>query len=101
MRPIPVSDELLAAWRHVQPSARRSVLAAPSGDLTDPDVGALEVIWHPVRVGTSVVTAASSFWVPDPADFDPELISSGLAALRLTVYGAAHPPVALDIVLEH
>lgn len=98
MRPIPVPDDILASWQQVSPAAYRSVLAAPSGDLTDPDVGALEVVWHPARVGDIGVIAASSYWVLDAADPRLDLLGMGLAVVRLTVYGGAHPPVALAVV---
>lgn len=77
MRPIPIPD----AW--VPEGAERRVLAAPGGDLTDPDVAPLEVL-----VGTDTYT---SFWVTEPSDRHIPFLVVGL-----TCHGV-QPPVSMRV----
>ncbi|MET0492907.1 MAG: hypothetical protein ABW000_07215 [Actinoplanes sp.] len=41
MRPVPIPDAVAATF----PGAMRGVLAAPGGDLTDPDIAPVEVLF--------------------------------------------------------
>lgn len=84
MRAIPIEPE----W--VVPGARRVVIAAPNGDLTDPDIPPLEVVLAiDVTDGT---VSLSSIWVPD--DEERAAIAAG-GVVVLTVGGAEHPVVAM------
>lgn len=90
MRAIPIED----GW--VPPDCSRQVLAAPNGDLNDPDIAPLEVILDPGGGPFEDPRSVSmtSMWLLDEAERDA-VTAGGL--IVLVVMGVAHPPVALGV----
>jgi hypothetical protein len=87
MRPIPVPQAIV--W----PGARRLVMSAPNGDLTDPTIAPVEAILdHPDSLG-----GAPRFTVvctPEPGDLDT-LTAGGLLAVA---FWGGIPPFCVDVL---
>lgn len=87
MRPVPISEAQVQALG----GGLRRVLAAPSGDLTDPNCAPLEVVIQQLDDGTHVY---SSLWTIEGDDLRR---LRGGARIRLVVFGG-QPPVDLSVV---
>lgn len=92
MRPIPIPTGYADA---IHPEAFTKVLGAPiTGDLNDPEVSALEVVWHPTVLRGERLTAARSLWLPDDNE---RLALAGEALIALTITLPAHPPISIHV----
>lgn len=86
MRPTPIPDEL------VPPGMRRLVIAAPDGDLLNPDVAPVEALVSE-RNGQRVFATR---WQLESGDL--EMLTAG-GYVWLCVMAPQLPPVSLDVML--
>lgn len=85
MRPIPIPDDVFKRMAATHPGLERRVIAAPDGDLTNEDVGAVEALVYPHELtlaGQKVTVDAHMFVLVCEDDEAQTIAETGFIMLR-------------------